>query len=166
MNFDLFILSGLPFSGKTTFGKELSKNLNLEYIGYDEYWHVIKDKYGKDPSWDEMNIEIEKYIERFLLNNKKVIYDSLNDTYNNRQKFIDFAEKINKKALILYMDTSLEIIENRRLKNYSTKKRHDVSDNNFEEALNRFEIPKQNEPFIKIEPGNNINEIIKIIKSL
>jgi predicted kinase len=95
----LYILCGIPFSGKTTLANELVKRLSFTRIDLDE---VKFDLFGKDitdeeidqSGWDKIYQEMYKKIEEALQNGKTVIHDTGNFTKYERSLISDIAKKV------------------------------------------------------------------------
>ena len=80
----LFIMCGLPFSGKTILSKKIAERFGIKGISYDELWKEIHDNEGHDPNWEELCSIAEARIAAELKAGRSVVYDVLNDTKGNK----------------------------------------------------------------------------------
>ncbi len=153
----LFVICGLPFSGKTYLSKKLAEKLAIKRISYDDLWKEINQKESRDPSWEELCSIVESQIADELKAGRSVIYDTLNDTVGNREKLRKVAQGSNGEAIVVYADTPLDLIHSRRKENITSRDRLDVLEINFQVALNKFEVPNASEVVYKRTPEQEIN---------
>lgn len=161
----LFIMSGLPFSGKSTLSKKISQSLGIKRISFDEVWVDIPVIPGNDDieKWRYISQKCDDLVVDELKNNRSVIYDNLGDRPNNRDKMRQLAINNNADFKIIYINISKEKVINRRQENLKLQSRAQVSDENFNNALNSFEIPTPSENPIIYNSNQNIEEwIIKL----
>lgn len=83
----IHMLVGIPASGKTTFSKELAKELNIPIVSTDE----IRNQ-NPNVSEDKIWPLVYNVCGRLLTNNQDFIFDATNVTENVRNRF---KEKIN-----------------------------------------------------------------------
>ncbi len=142
----LFILVGLPFSGKSTLLKSVSELTNIKTISFDILWKELEQNPNeKDKlSFEYVTEIIDKRIAQLLREGYSVMYDSLNDTPDQRERLSNIAKDTNASSLIIYLDTPLEIVRSRRFENTKNLKRHLVDDQNFDKSIKKFVIPTEN----------------------
>lgn len=85
----LYIFCGIPFSGKTTIAKKLSKiknftRIDLDDIKFNIYGNNIADYQLKQKDWDKIYNEMYKEIKSMLKSGKTVIHDTGNFTKHER----------------------------------------------------------------------------------
>ena len=93
----LYMMIGLPASGKSTIAKELSKSEDAIIMSSDE----IRKEFGdiNDQSQNEKVFEeVEKRIKEGLLKSN-VIYDATNINYKKRRAFLQKLNKIEVKKI-------------------------------------------------------------------
>ncbi len=101
----IYMLVGIPGSGKSTFAKSLAAIEDIDIISSD----TIRNLH---PSWEEEKIfpEVYRLIAKEIESNKNVIYDATNSTPAFRHRLIENLEQYNIKYDIgvYYFDTSYE----------------------------------------------------------
>jgi threonine synthase len=106
------ILIGMPYSGKTTYGKELAKNTNREFIDTDE---LIERKYNKslidilNICGNEVFLEIEKDIVKSIQGDNLVISTGGSVIY--KEESMNYLNSMYGK--IIYLNITYETLENR-----------------------------------------------------
>ena len=158
----LYVMSGLPFSGKSTVSKEISHHLGIKRISFDEVW--VNSPYipgdNDIEKWQYISQKCEDLVVEELINNRGVIYDNLGDRFEHREKMRQLAKNNNADFKLIYIDISKEESIRRRMQNITKKDHHSVSDENFNNALSTFEIPTSSEHPIIFTPDQNIEEWI------
>lgn len=160
----LYIMSGLPFSGKTTISKKIADVLGIKRISFDEVWNETKNIPGKNEieKWKFISQKCEDLIVDELNNNRSVVYDNLGDRPNNRDKMRQLAITNKANFKIIYINISKEESIKRQLENITKQDHHLVSDKNFNNALLNFEIPSPSENPIIFNPSQDIDDWIHI----
>ena len=153
----LFIMCGLPFSGKTYLSKKIAERFGIKRISYDELWKEIHDNEGRDPNWEALCSIAEARIAAELKAGRSVVYDTLNDTKGNRDKLRMVAKDAGGKATVIYTKTSRELFEKRRATARTTGERLSVSEENFTQAFARFEEPTTDEVVIIRQPEEGVD---------
>ena len=104
------MLIGIQGSGKTTFAKQLQKELNCEIASTD----YIRANY-KDVKEADVFSMVYKMCSDALNNNKDIIYDATNITPKVRRRFFDEMEKNNvtPQVTAYYFDTDVVECYNR-----------------------------------------------------
>ena len=159
----LFIMSGLPFSGKSTLSKEISQHLGIKRISFDEVWVNTPNIPGDNDieKWQYISRKCEDLVVTELLNNRGVVYDNLGDRFEHRQRMRQLAINNHADFKLIYINISKEEVIKRRAQNILSTARHQVSDFDFNNALNSFEIPTPSENPIIFTPDQNVEEWIK-----
>ncbi len=102
----MYMMIGLPASGKSTIAKELSKSEEAIIVSSDE----IRKGFGdiNDQSQNEKVFEeVEKRIKEGLLNGN-VIYDATNINYKKRRAFLQKLNKMEVKKIAILVATPYE----------------------------------------------------------
>ncbi len=146
----LYILCGIPFSGKTTLAKQVVRKrrytrIDLDDIKFEIYGNGIKDEELKQTDWDIVYQRMYKMIDDALIEGKTVIHDTGNFTKHERGLVKQIADKLNIDTIMIFVDTPSSVAYERLLKNRSANKRFDVSDNDFNETVKEMEPPTADE---------------------
>ena len=137
----IYILSGIPASGKTTYGKILSQKHNAVLISYDD----IPDA---NTTVDKMSVVYNRWISQIrelALTGKGVVCDNTNLTVKQRKKLFERLKDIPCRKELCVMTTPLnECFE-----------RNKSRDNRLPEfvliqSYERFEYPTDSEGWDKI----------------
>ncbi len=147
----LYILCGLPFSGKTTLVSKLSKSLRYPIVSIDdirfERGFEWSNKPLSDTQWKDIFEESYNRTLSYLKEGKSVLYDSANQdrASRNRLKAVVVSDKFPAKVILL--DVDVEVVRKRWLKNQSAKeqKRFHIPKIFFQQALDAFERPTEDE---------------------
>ncbi len=83
-----------------------------------------------------------------LAQGRSVVYDTLNDTRDNRDRLRRIAQVADADSIVVFTNTPLPLIRKRQQRNEVTRERHSVSTENFQEALDRFEAPDASAEFV------------------
>lgn len=144
MDNTLYIMVGLPGSGKSTYAKEFIKDQQVEYLSSDS----LRAVFGKDESDQSVTPKvfghIKTKVDEYLRDNKNVLVDATSVNRKERSDYINTAKKYNSKVVVVVfkMDRNGLIARN--------KKRGDeggrvVPDWVIDKMLNKFEEPDFNE---------------------
>lgn len=91
----LYVMCGVPGSGKSTFSRKLAEEKELERFSFDEMQCFRLEEFMR-PAIKAMQ------------EGKSVILDTINLRVNIRKKVLQAAKDISCKKVVVYMDTSLE----------------------------------------------------------
>jgi len=162
-NRKLFVLSGLPFSGKSTLLKSVSELTSIKTISFDVLWKELEqDPNEKNKlSFEYLTEIIDKRIAQLLGEGYSVMYDSLNDTPDQRERLSNIAKVANAPSMTIYLETPLEIIKSRRLENTKSMGRHLVDDENFDKSINKFVVPLEDENVLTFRYDEDLTLWIK-----
>lgn len=154
----LYILCGLPFSGKSTLAQKLVKRKNFTRIDIDE---ILFEMFGNDVNgeaigktgWDKVYHEMYKRIDETLKQGRTVVHDAGNFTRSERELAKQIADKQQITSLTIFVDTPRKKCQERLMKNRQTKERFDVTDASFDEAVRELEIPDKDENTLTVRQG-------------
>lgn len=144
----LYILTGLPYSGKTTLRKELVKRLNFDYVSVDE---IMAEKnmwcagHPTQEDWDTAYSLAYEKLKDLLKQNKNVILDIGNLEFHEREVARQIAESLDIKSVLIYVNTPMEEIMRRRKENKITKVRGHLEEDLLKSAIDKFDEPTKDE---------------------
>jgi len=148
----LFIMCGLPYSGKTFFSKRFSADNGYRLVSIDEVREslgIFWDKTDTDAqNWQEVFRVVDELIVSTLKQGESVVYDSANQDESSRSKYRKLAESLGCKSKIVFVDTPMEVIQRRRLDNQGDLVRAHIPQEHFESAIQTFVPPKDAEVII------------------
>jgi predicted kinase len=152
----LYILCGIPFSGKTTLSKELEKTLGFKRVDLDEvkfelFGSDVKDSGINQEGWDKIYQEMYKLIEESLVKGQTVLHDTGNFTKHERDLVKNIASKLGIEAITIFVNTPVAVARERLLQNRRINHRFDVTDEDFESTVNEMEQPAESEKHIVYE---------------
>lgn len=150
MNNKLYILCGIPFSGKTTLAKRMVEKFGFARIDLDEvkfelFGTSITDGEIDQLGWDKVYQRMYKRIEDLLKTGKTVINDTGNFTRNERNIVKKIADDLGVESITIYVDIPTKEARNRLLENRHSKVRFDVSDGDFNSTVSEMEKPEVGE---------------------
>jgi predicted kinase len=160
----LYILCGLPFSGKTTMAKKIAEHTGSKLIAFDQLWlELEKDAQLApiligDEGWRLVRRVAKERIAESLKNSRSVVYDDINVRLEHREELREVAKQHGIIPVVVYIDTPSVVREKREKENLLTKRRHDVEPVNSKKALDQFEEPGPPEQVIVFSSENNLEE--------
>lgn len=146
----LYILCGIPFSGKSTLAKAIVNKLDCERVDLDEvkfqlYGKDIQDGDLEQKDWDIIYRRMYKAIENLLKQGKTVVHDTGNFTKYERSLVRQIADKLGIKNQTIFVDVPKSIAYKRLLENRKRKARFDVTDKDFESTVKEMKPPTKDE---------------------
>ena len=161
----LYILSGLPFAGKTTLSKVLVRELGLSRVSIDDLnnergiWDAEK---GLSPEeWTSVYNEAYRRIDALLSQGKSVVDDNANFTREQRDHLRAIAARYDVPTTVIYVTTPLAEVRRRWQENRRTKVRNDVRDDDFAQVVDSFEAPTDDEHVVRYDGSMGAEEWIK-----
>lgn len=165
----LYILCGLPYSGKTFIAKNLTRKFGWSYVSID----VIREQLGF--SWEE-NDKVTEYdwrrifeqsyadMIKKLQSGKSVIYDSTNHDADGREKLRRYAAKAGYDAKVIFIDVPEEVVGERWKQNQEITTRSHISKELVQWTIEHLETPGEEENVLRYDPSMNVdNWLEKII---
>jgi predicted kinase len=143
----LFIITGLPYSGKTTLVNELVRRFDFTVVSVDEVLdenNFVVEKMTQD-DWNVAYTIAYDRLKKYLKEGKTVIFDggSLKRSERNTKRAI--AESLGVEHKLIFVDTPIEEIVKRRLRNMETKERGHLEEETMKVAYDMFERPTDDE---------------------
>lgn len=157
----LYIMCGLPFSGKSILAKRLADKFAWDLVEIDQ----IKTDFGLRDVWKEMKpedwkkifTESFKRVEDSLRAGKSVIHDSANQTKASRDQLRDLASKLGLESRVIFVDVSEETARKRWQENKETTERMDLPDWAFNAAVSNYKPPIEGENVLRYDPTDSID---------
>lgn len=142
----LFIMCGLPYSGKTFFSKRFSAENGYRLVSIDDVRESLGFFWGKTDTdaqnWQEVFRVVDDLIVSTLNQGESVVYDSANQDEASRSRYRKLAESLGCNSKIVFVNTSMEVIQERRLDNQGSLVRAHIPQETFESAIQTFVPPK------------------------
>ncbi len=144
----VYIMCGLPFSGKTTLARALVARCGVTHLDLD----IMAMAEGLFPEvgvseeqWGKIFENAHHRSAELLKSGKSVVFDSVNFDRGVRDRIRTDAERVGCSARVIYLQLPLEEIERRRQANRSSCARPEVLESDWQEIVNGFEIPTEDE---------------------
>jgi|SRR3989344_3670602 len=172
-NQTLFILCGEAFSGKSTLAKKIAEKYGAKVVGIDEVYFAtesilaLENTPDEDDSslWKNLWTVVFQGIKNHLLLGNSVIVDDNCFRLSRRDELRSLAKEMDVKTALVYIDTPMEVLKERKEKNKVSKERHDVPSAWMEEDSNKFERPTEVENPIYYKEGVSIDEFFESLES-
>lgn len=143
----LYIITGLPYAGKTTLTNELVKRSKFTVVSVDEAidegGYIVEQMTQKD--WDAVYTRAYERLKKYLSEGKTVIFDEANLKRSERETARQIAEANNATPVLIYVKTPKEEIKRRWLENQKTKTRGHLEEKSLNLAFSLFEEPQPDE---------------------
>ena len=152
----LYILCGLPFSGKSMLARHLATATGSVLVAYDDLWLEKKRETGDSLEFDELCDLAEGRLAQALEQGLSAVYDTLNNSTGWRDRLRHIAARRGARSVIVYLNTPLSVIEARRRKNEITGERHNVGSDILHAEIARFEAPRPGENALEFTPDTNL----------
>lgn len=151
----LFLMIGLPASGKSTLAEQIAKSEDAEIVSSD---NIRKELYGDENIQGDNNKVFRILQERIingLKNNKNMIYDATNISYKTRMAFLQRLNKLEVEKIAIMVATPYEdcLIRN-------SQRERKVPEEVIKRMYNNFYVPQYFEGFDDIQIIHN--EILPI----
>lgn len=164
----LFILCGLPFSGKTYLAQKIAEHLPVTIISFDEIYEELKQKTGDDLSpqpevWDQVKQTALLFLSKNLQEGKNIVWDSTNPLRKHREELIKIGDSFDAQNTVLHVNTPLDEIRKRRQENKFTHRKIDRGSDDFEQTLRMWENPLEVERAIQVASESDILTFLHIL---
>lgn len=157
-------MCGPAFAGKTTLARKIAESTGSKIIAFDKLW-IEKDKEQPVPKGDEGWKFIRRVgqdeVAKALQKGNSVVYDDNNVRFEHREELREVARRFGAKAVVVYLNTPMELIREREAANKVTGQRHEVEPENFKTVLEQLQIPNDQENVLEFKPNTNIEEFLK-----
>jgi predicted kinase len=161
----LYIMCGLPFSGKTTLAKELARQFGFTRIAMDEINTErglgLDGKRITPQQWVETYNEMYWRVRGALSRGETVVLDAPSFTRGQRREVETIAADYVVASRIIYVAVPEVEARRRWQENRRLAERHDVRDDDFELAVRNFEPPDLSENALVFDQSANLEEWIR-----
>jgi len=162
----LYILCGLPFSGKTALAKKLSDKLGFVHIDLDEvkFEHGFRGVSDDDVShedWVKIFDDMYQRIRKALKEGHDVISDISNLERSDRDRLRTVATGGGFPTKVIYLNIPESVVRERWLQNKKKQGRFDISEKIFNEAVGALEEPTEDENVIVFDQSLSLKDWIE-----
>jgi len=152
---EMFILTGISFSGKSCLARAISKTLGIPIIDPDGIAHEsgsgLSGGFLSDAHWAVFHGEAEERVARLLEAGRSLVYDTTAFNQQQRQRLKDLAGRYNAAQVLIWVSTSREEARRRWERNNETRERFAVHVEDFDMVANHFEPPGDGEPHLEYD---------------
>lgn len=163
------LLVGLPYSGKTTFAKEIIKSPNFKHINIDQLkWDAgymsVGDDDVPDTAWTSIFETADNLIKEYLSNGFSVVceYAWITKSWRDRARSVATAVGCDTKTIYVKLDP--RIIIERWKQNAEAKNRFQWPEKEMQDIFQSFEEPTSEEDVLiydqSIAPTDWLNRFI------
>ncbi len=156
----LYVLCGLPFSGKTTLARQLASQLDLVHIEVDavhqERGLLAARQAIERADWFAAYLRSFRRTARALQRGRSVIFDATSHRREHREQLQRLAKEHGATMTIIYLDVPWEETVRRRAENRRSPARPDVPDQDFDRVVRQFQPPQEQEGAIRYSPGEPV----------
>jgi len=153
----LFVLCGVPFSGKSTLARALAERFDLEHIEIDQ----VHGERGFVPGSGRQMEEVDwraafqrsyRRLHGVLDEGRSAVWDTASYRRAQRERIRGVAEQYGAASYLIYPATPEAEARSRLERNRETGERWDVPDESFYEVARDFEMPGPDEAPIRYSP--------------
>ena len=163
-------MCGLPFSGKSVLAGALSRELRIRVLSYDYGIYPVHSRQAPAGSsvaaeYDFVQDIARREIGAILARGESLLYDDLLLEREDRRKLAAVAKAHWARFVLVYLDTPLSVIEERRAANSRTRARTSVPEAGMRLDISVFEPPEEAERAIYVSPGYVLPEVLAKISA-
>ena len=159
----LYIMCGLPFSGKTTLARAIADQWGCVHLDLDSLANregFFPEEGIDDKQWSLLFSEAHQYLAALLSSGKSVVFDAVNYDRVGRDRLRAIAQQNGSAVYVLYTKLTIQELEQRRQDNRDTRQRPNVRDNDVVELARDFEVPTTEENLLVYDGTQPISEWI------
>lgn len=166
----VYILCGLPFSGKSTLARALAERLDLESVEVDRAMRDIVGPPSGEPipreAWIAAYRISYRAMEAALGAGRSVVLDATNYRRLHRDLIRAKAARLGATAVVITVDTPEATIRERRERNRLTRSRPDVAEADFRLVQDGMQPPGPDEATVHVVPDMGIDELIAAVDAI
>ena len=152
----LYILCGLPYSGKSYVANQLLQETEIKIVAIDSIFNAKgfdwnTNKLPTATEWQEIFEESYESVRDALKLDKNVLYDSTNHTKASRDALREIAISVGASSCVIYVKTPAEVIWERWRGNQNSPSRPQVSEELVQATIDTLEEPQGEENVIVID---------------
>ena len=164
----LIAMCGLPFAGKSVLAGALSRELRIRLLSYDYEIYPVYSRLAPAGSsaaaeHDFVQAIARREIGTILASGESLIYDDLLLERDDRRKLAAVAEAYWTDLVLVYLDTPLSVIDQRRAANSRT--RTSVPEAKMRLDISLLEPPEDAERAIYVSPDYVLPEVLARISA-
>jgi predicted kinase len=159
----VYILCGLPFSGKTTLARALAQQCGFIHLDVDALARQSGEQPGEgisDERWGQIFREAHLQLTNLLFAGHSIIFDAVNYRRIGRDRLRSIAEQAGGSAYVILVATPLAEVARRRTENFPTQQRPTGRQADFDRLLRDFEAPTLEESIITFDGSQTLDEWI------
>jgi predicted kinase len=153
----LYTLCGLPFAGKSSLGRALAAHTGSAIVSFDDLYGERGDERTRTADtlavWQAIRDLAAGQIRSLLRRGTSVVYDNTNFRSAHREALRAAAAEVGARAIVIYVNTPLEVIAARRAANRRERQRDDITDADLATVMGRWEEPQEAEKVREFRPG-------------
>jgi predicted kinase len=166
----LIAMCGLPFAGKSVLARSLSYELGIRLLSYDfeiylPHRYLVPPGSSVAAGYDFVQDIARRQIGALLAAGESLIYDDLLLERDDRRKLAAVAHHHQADLVLVYLDTPLAVIDQRREENARTRTRHSVPEADMRLDASQLEPPDPGEQAISVRPGDNLTDVLTRIRT-
>jgi len=161
----LIAMCGLPFSGKSVLAGTLSRELRIRVLSYDleiypAYSRLAPAGSSVAAAYDFVQDIARREIAAILARGESLIYDDLLLERDDRRKLAAVAKAHWADLVLVYLDTPLSVIDERRAANTRTRTRTSLPEGKMRLDISLLEPPEEAERAIYVRPDYVLPEVL------
>lgn len=158
-------MCGLPFSGKSVLAEALSRELRIRLLSYDHGIYPVHSRSAPPGSsvageYDFVQAIARREIGAILASGESLIYDDLLLQREHRRKLAAVAEAHWADLVLVYLDTPLPVIDERRAANSGTRRRTSIPEASMRLDISVLEPPQDAEQAIYVSPDYVLADVL------
>ena len=158
-------MCGLPFSGKSVLAEALSRELRIRLLSYDHGIYPVHSRSAPAGSsvvgeYDFVQAIARREIGAILAGGESLIYDDLLLQREDRRKLAAVAEAHWADLVLVYLDTPLPVIDERRAANSGTRRRASIPEASMRLDISVLEPPQDAERAIYVSPDYVLADVL------
>lgn len=166
----LIAMCGLPFAGKSVLAGALSRELRIRLLSYDSEIYPVHRRLAPAGSsaaaeYDFVQDIARREIGRILARGESLIYDDLLLERDDRRKLAAVAQAHWAAFVLVYLDTPLPVIDERRAANSRTRTRTSVPEASMRLDAAVLEPPDEAERAVYVSPDYVLPEVLAAISA-
>src|SRR6266487_274189 len=122
----LYIMCGLPFSGKTTLARALANQCGCVHLDLDAIArkkNLFPEEGINDEQWGHVFREVYRQVATLLTSGKSVVFDAVNYDRVGRDRLRTIAQQSDSAVHVIYIDLPIQEIKQRWQSNQANRQR-------------------------------------------